>query len=219
MQSQLSRVRPTSRCSGLIVSRLRSFLFAAELDIVRALMKKLAATLTLVLLASAPLLAEIEKLAIPGEKGLDLYWWPKLPPVTGWHHDREHSLRYGANALAPDGFTFASADAVIYAKAVYKPRQPEISSLASFIASDKKAFLSSNQGLNVAEASSIVTADGHRLQSFTFLPAGAGNWERVAYGEEGEYYLVFTVSSRSLAAYNAALLAYEKLIGAYKEAP
>jgi hypothetical protein len=55
--------------------------------------------------ASTAAIADIEKIAIPGERGLQFYWWPKVPLVEGWRHDREHSLHYSVNALAPNGFT------------------------------------------------------------------------------------------------------------------
>jgi hypothetical protein len=163
--------------------------------------------------------AEIEKLAIPGNKGLRLLWWPKLPDVLGWYHDREHSVYYGFNALSPDGFTFANAETVIYARAIYKPRDPDTKSLEMLIEKDKKTFLANSPGMAIQEVASVSTADGKKMRSFTFFPKGKGNWERVSYAEEGEFYLIFTVSSRSMAGYKAAASAYERLIGLYKEKP
>jgi len=46
----------------------------------------------LLLLISAPIQAEISKLVIPHETGMKFYWWPVLPEINGWHHDREHGL-------------------------------------------------------------------------------------------------------------------------------
>jgi hypothetical protein len=163
--------------------------------------------------------AEIEKFAIPGKKGLNLHWWPKLPVIPGWHQDREHSLRYSSNALVPDGYTFANAEAVMYARAIYKPREPGIKSLQMLIENDKQDFLANAPGITINETGSLVTADGKTLRSFTFFPKGQGNWERVSYGEEGEFYLIFSLSSRSLAGYEAAVTVYGKLIGLYKEKP
>ena len=39
----------------------------------------------------------------------------------------------------------------------------------------------------------------------------------MSYGEEGEFYLVFTVSSRSQSGFNSAVVAYEKLIAGYRK--
>jgi hypothetical protein len=72
---------------------------------------RLATSLFIALLLAAPVArAEMEKVAIPGEKGMSFYWWPKLPAVAGWHQDRDHSFQYGVNALAPDRATFANAE-------------------------------------------------------------------------------------------------------------
>jgi hypothetical protein len=163
--------------------------------------------------------AEIEKFATPAAKGMSFHWWPKLAPLKGWRHDRDQSLHYGINALVPDGSTFADAETVMYAKAVYKPRRPESKTLEMFIENDKKASLSRSPDILIQEGAALSTADGKKLRSFTFFPKRKGNWERVSYGEEGDFYLVFAVSSRSLAGYKAAEKAYVGLIRSYKEKP
>jgi hypothetical protein len=183
------------------------------------LMRHLLATLVCSVAISSAAVAEVEKIAIPGARGMTLHWWPKVAPVAGWHHDREHSLHYGVNAWAPDGFTFADAETVMYARAIYKPRDPAVKSLADLIARDKKDFLEKSPTLVIAEAGPLTTADGKRLTSLTFFPKDSGNWERVTYGEEGEFFLLFTVSSRSLAGYKAAMNAYEHMVKRYKEKP
>lgn len=167
--------------------------------------------------SSVPALAEIEKLATSCEKGLCFHWWPKLEPMEGWHQDREQSFNYSVNALAPDGASFANADTVMYAKAVYKPREPEIKSLEELIARDRRDFAANVPGVEITEALPLSTADGQLLQSITFFPTGKGNWERVAYGEEGDFYLIFTISSKSLSSYNSNVKAYEAMISQYRE--
>lgn len=161
--------------------------------------------------------ADIEKLATSCERGLCFHWWPKLPEIDGWHHDREQSFNYGINALAPDGFSFANADTVMYAKAIYKPRKPEVTSLEDLIEHDLRDFAANATGVEITEAPALRTADGQSLRSLTFFPAKKGNWERVAYGEEGDFYLVFTISSRSLDGYLASAKAYEEMIRRYRE--
>ena len=169
----------------------------------------------LLLFASPTLHAEILKLAIQDQSGIQFYWWPVLPKVDGWHHDREYSIHYGLNAQAPDGFDFGNAETVIYAKAIYKPRVPEIKTLAGFIANDHQVFESRNNVV-IAVADSLKNADGIELLSFTFTPKIEGNWEQVAYGEEGEFYVLFTISSRTQAGFNRSLSAYRAIVNRYR---
>jgi len=175
--------------------------------------------LIFLLFVCVPAHAEIEKIAVPCEKKFCFYWWPKLPTVEGWHHDREHSCMYSANAQAPDGYTFANAETVIYAKALYKPRMPETTSLEMLIKDDKNQFLARDPNIVISEAESLTTGDGQVMKSFTFFPKQHGNWEQVSYGEEGDYYLIFTVSSRTKDGYKKTLEAYKKFVSGYKEKP
>jgi hypothetical protein len=168
-------------------------------------------------LLSAPAHAEIEKNARRCDHTLCFYWWPKLPRLKGWHQDRPSSFHDAINALAPDGQTFANAEAVIYARAIFKPRAPDVKSLDQLIENDKRDFLARSPDISIEAAGDLVTGDGQSLRSLGFIPGGSGNWERVSYGEEGNYYLLFTLSSRSERAYKDAMRAYETLIATYKE--
>ena len=163
--------------------------------------------------------ADVEKNAVACKEKLCFYWWPKLVAIKGWHQDREQSFAISANAQAPDGFTFANADAVIYAKAEYKPKIPGIRSVSERIADDKKTFQKSDPTLQISEAAALQTADGQKLRSFSFFPKEHGNWELVSYGEEGEFYLIFSLSARTLVGYENALSTYKQFISSYKEKP
>jgi len=178
---------------------------------------RIACALLATVFISSSAYAEIEKIAMPSEKGLSAYWWPKLAPMGGWHQDRGSSLLYGVNALAPDGFTFKNAECVMYARAPYKPRSPEIKSLEAFIESDQRDFEAKVPSVSIQEVAPLSTVDGQKFRSFTFFPTKGGNWERVSYGEEGDFYLIFTVSCRSQTGFDAAASAYEKLVVSYKK--
>ncbi len=182
-------------------------------------MKQHALVLLVVLLVPLSAFSEIEKVGQPCESGICVAWWPKLMSAKGWHHEREQSFANGINIQVPDGFTFSNAETVIYAKALYKPRAPEIRSLDMLIKNDREAFISGNPGIVITEAKAPKMADGRSLKSFTFFPKRKGNWERVSYGEEGDFYLIFTISSRSRAGFTAALSVYEQYIGQYKNGP
>ncbi len=162
---------------------------------------------------------EIVQIAIPGKTSLSFFGWPKVEPPKGWHQDKEQSFSYGINGLAPDGSTFVDAETVIYAKAMHKPRMPEIKTVSMLMEHDRKQFIAKDPTLSVAAGMPLRAADGKVFESVTFSPRDAGNWERVAYAEEGEFYLIFAISSRSQAGYQKSMPAYESLIGSYREKP
>ena len=176
--------------------------------------------LILILLLSSQLHAEIEKFAIPDKRcgQVCFYWWPKLLAIEGWHHDRQQSYAYSANAQAPDGFTFANAETVIYAKALFKPRMPETKTLEKLIENDHNRFKEETDVI-IKKSKTFITADKNKLISYTFFPKVKGNWEQVSYGEEGEFFLIFTVSSRTKSGLVENLPIYEKFISKYNEKP
>ena len=173
----------------------------------------------ILLLAPAWTSAEIEKVAIPGSKELKLLWWPKASLPPGWHSDRGSSEFFGFNAMAPDGSTFSKAETVMYAKADFKPRVPKFKNLASLISHDIADFEGAVPGTVAKKLADLHDGDGKPFQVVSFTPGKDGNWERVAYGEEGEFYLVFTLSSRSKAGHDASIAAFTKLVAGYRERP
>jgi hypothetical protein len=185
----------------------------------RRRMRRLTVLIGILLLVPLSTFSEIEKVGQPCEKGVCLAWWPKLEPAKGWHHERGPSFDNGANMQVPDGFTFSNAETVIYAKALYKPRIPETTSLEILIKNDMNEFLTEDSSIAIVEVQPLKTKDGKALRSYTFFPKDKGNWEQVSYGEEGDYYLIFTISSRSHAGFLGSSKAYEQYISQYKEAP
>lgn len=173
--------------------------------------------LLMALIAPVQTGAEVEKTGVPCETGLCLFWWPKLPSVKGWHQELSQSQHYGVNALAPDGSTFKDAETVMYSKALYKPRVPENKSVEDLIKQDKENFTRDVPGVVISEAMPLITGDSQKLRSVAFVPTSEGNWERTAYGEEDDYFLIFTISSRTKSGYEKALPAFEELIRAYKK--
>jgi hypothetical protein len=167
----------------------------------------------------SPIIAspEIEKVGQVCDKGICFVWWPKLDPAKGWHHDDGASWAVGANVQVPDGFAFPNAETVIYAKASYKPRIPETTSLEILIRNDRDDFLKHDPGVTITKVPSLKTKDGKALETYTFFPTTKGNWEEVSYGEEGDFYLIFTISSRSRAGYLSTLPVFEQYIDEYKE--
>jgi hypothetical protein len=136
--------------------------------------------------------------------------------VAGWHFDRDASYHYGFAAWAPDNFTFADAETVIYARAIYKPRDPGTKSLDMLVEQDKQHFLARSPGTRVEPGPSLPTSDGRRLRSVSFSQSSSGTWDRAAYGEEGDYWLMFIISSRSQSGYQKAMATFETFIARYK---
>lgn len=171
------------------------------------------------LIWSAVANAEMQKIATVCEKGMCFHWWPLLPEVPGWSHDRDASLHFGVNAQVPIGKTFSEAEAIIYAKGPYKPRMPATKSVADLIESDKKDFLASTLDIEIAEVEALPTKDGQNLRSFTFSPRSKGQWERVSYGEEDDFFLSFVVSAKTKEGLERAMKDYIQFIQQYEKTP
>lgn len=161
--------------------------------------------------------AEIYKLAVPSDSGLELHWWPVVNVPAGWIHDKGASEANGVNAIVPIGRTFSDAPAVIYARAIFKPRDPGTKSLTQLINDDASDFKEHFPGTRIEERQPIRDADGKDHRYFSFSPTDLGSWELVAYGEEGDFYLIFTVSGSTKAALSKAQPDFEHILATYKE--
>ena len=159
--------------------------------------------------------ADILRLAIQEGNKVEVYTWPVLPKVDGWHHDRKNSLHFRSNAQAPDGTNFMDAETVIYAKAIFKPSVPYLFDVDDLISNDRAQY-SSGADIRIAEVAPLAIANGIELRSLTFTPVGEGLWEQVAYGEEGEFFLLFTISSRSRAGFEKSWAAFESFVTNYE---
>jgi hypothetical protein len=165
--------------------------------------------------------AEIEKNSVVSQGGLHLMWWPKVTAPEGWHLDKGASQANGINVVVPDGANFSNAETVIYGRALYKPRDPGVKSLQALIERDQAGFRKNSPALEIKATASLAIADGTAMQAFTYFPGadGKGNWECVVYAEDGDYYLMFVVSARSQKGFDAARVAYEKVVASYTREP
>lgn len=171
------------------------------------------------LLLSGAASAQMEKIATSTNSGIEFQWWPKVLPPVGWHFDPGSSHHFSFNAMAPDGSTFSKADTVMYAKAEYKPRVPETKTLAQLVAQDISDFHQAYPGLAVTVEQPVSSADHKQLQIITFAPSTGGNWERVAYGENSDFYVLFAVSSRTQGGLKRAMPAFKAMVGSYRVGP
>lgn len=163
--------------------------------------------------------------ALPAQAGLEpvlgtcgaspcLWQEPAVTAPSGWELKDRASRHYHARAFAPVGSNFENANAVMYAKAVAKEGQP--ATLDAFIAQDIASFRAQNQKLQVKTGLSFADGDGHPLKAVQLLPGtGGGQWETIAYGEEGGSYLVFALSATGMVEQQAAAPAFEQMLHSY----
>ena len=75
---------------------------------------------------------------------------------------------------------------------------------------DKKGFKSKAE---IQLVTSVKTKNGKNLISYTFFPIQkSGNWERVSYGEEPDFYIIFNISANSKDNYDKTLPTYKHFI-------
>lgn len=168
------------------------------------------------LFSATPSFAEIEKVGAASGNAIELRWWPKISAPKGWHQEKESSFANSINIVVPDGETFAHSEYVIYARAVYKPRSPGIKSLDEFVANDKRGLLAQIPDTQIITEKALATATGRKFLSLYFKPKSVRNWERVTYGEEGDFFVLFTLSSRTEQGYLKALKTYKEVVGKYR---
>ena len=134
--------------------------------------------------------------------------WPKLNDPPDWHQDQESSQRLNANFLIPDGVEPASAEVTIQARGF--PRANN--SLSQMLEKDRAA---APAGTQVKQLPDVTDKDGVPFNLYAFTPPGTGNWQAVAYSEEGDTLLAFTLNARSKAAYDSNLPVFESVIQKY----
>ncbi|MGN6512989.1 MAG: hypothetical protein ACTHKZ_05365 [Lysobacteraceae bacterium] len=168
-------------------------------------------------LCGLPAIAGIAKVAVPAGAGLHLMWWPEVAAPAGWRVDENASRHYAFRALAPAGHDFSDAVTVMYAKAAFKPRLAPAVDLRGYIADDVAGFKADLPGIAIAE-DKPVQAHGRAYRLFRFAPPRdrGGNWECVAYGEDGEFFLTFVLSSRTQAGMRAGLPAFRAMVASYR---
>ena len=139
--------------------------------------------------------------------------WPKLPDIPDWHQDQESSLRLGANSLIPDGMDPANAEVTIQARGFARRGNSGTTSLSQIVDGDRAAA----PGAQVKQLADVADKDGTPFNLYAFAPAAGsvGGWKAVAYSEEGDYLLAFTLSARSQAAYDTNLPVFTALIQKY----
>ena len=159
-------------------------------------------------LGLSPAHAEMLQFASPdGTKS-----WPKLPDIPDWHQDQELSMKLAVNFLVPDGADPAATDVTIQARGY--PRSGETGSLSQLIEKDRAAAPPTTE---VTKRPDLYDKDSTPFTMVAFAPAAgqAGDWKAIAYSEEGEYLLAFTLDAKSKAAYDKSLPVFTALVQKY----
>ena len=176
-------------------------------------MLRLAAALAAILALVPDARAAIEHVVIATPKGKVERWWPKVQAPKGWHHDRGNSVNYHMNAFAPVGESFASAEAVMYARAIRTSSDSSLRNLGEFMTRERANFLARSPNYEIRDDRPIRTRGGIDLKTRLFVPKdGQGNWERVAYGEENDYFVIFVASARSKKALEAIGKPFQQMV-------
>jgi hypothetical protein len=171
------------------------------------------------LAASGAANAEISKVTVPTDSAPQVYWWPVLPVPQGWVRDDEESRARGVNVIRPAATSFEDAPAVIYARADSKPRFPQIHSLADYMRLDEADIRAQSPSADIVHLPDVKTGDGAVLKVVSHALPQRRQWELVAYGEEGDFYVLFTVSGSTEADLKAHEGVFYALLAKYKKQP
>ncbi|PID59251.1 hypothetical protein CSB45_00980 [candidate division KSB3 bacterium] len=163
----------------------------------------------------------IIKIVVPEENRMEggalFLWWPELPAIEWWQQDREASITRGSNVLVPLGADATRAEALIAAQAIEK-KLTLCFNLGEFIFYQKRLLLEENDGaVEFVEGTAVTTGDGKKLPGFLFVHKKTGAFEHLFYGEEGNFYTIFSLQARDRKAYLRALHYYKLLLSRYRE--
>ena len=145
---------------------------------------------------------------------------PIIDAPTGWERDEKFSRKNQNNSFFPTNPSFG--ESLMYASSFYRPN-PNTQTLKEFIEEDRGKFIESANGTysKVVEKPDLKTGDDKPLKVLSFETTynNRQQFDLVAYGEEGDMFLIFTLSSPSLETYNSSLPSFKAFVGGYYEKP
>ncbi len=167
-----------------------------------------------------PAYGRVVKFVLPeGEKSgeLSFYWQPQLPNIEWWEYDNSASLAQKAVVFVPLGADFFSAEAVILARAVERREAccPTLGEFASF--QKERVITAGKNDIELVEKRTSTLGNNNVLRSYLFSSHKTGAVELRFYGEERNFYLVFSLKARTKKAYSRALPTYRRLLRRYFE--
>jgi hypothetical protein len=137
---------------------------------------------------------------------------PNLPELDGWYRLNLHPSNV---LLLPVGTNLKDKGPQIYAVAIDRPSLSGLETLDKWISRDKRSFGRSGD-VEIVDAPDLRTADGRTFRTVTYISPPENLWLRIAYGEEGDYFITIALQTSTRAAYQAAVDDYERLVALYK---
>lgn len=153
--------------------------------------------------------AEIEKVEMKCEKGPCFKWFPRVAPPRAWHYEEDESVEQGVKVFAPDDM---HSDMRMYTYAIQKADKPALHTLDDVIAHEKENY---KEG-RAMEGKPLSTLDGKKLRTFLYATKDEIRWDQATYGEEGQFYVVFAITTTGLYELNRYVNDYSSFVGSYR---
>ena len=173
-----------------------------------------------VIALSANAHAEVKKfMNIAGGK-MQPFFRLEVTPPKGWIMEEQATKKYGVQMLVPKGKTFANADALIYVKVSYKPKDLD---QAQFIKNSQDRWREEVPDSKITKMPEVARANGKPA----FLPYQYENpsqpkqpFEYVSFGEDGDkdgntFNLMVTITGGDRKVIEKAAASYNEFLRAH----
>jgi hypothetical protein len=147
--------------------------------------------------------------------GIRLYQQPKVHIPAGWRVDEEVGQQLQCLVLVRVEEDPDNPLTLIYAMAV--PREGQGATLPEFIRDDIAAFTAGSTDVVVGGAGTVPSARGP-LAAYTFRYTYEGKrfLQTVAYGEEGDHFVTFTLTGKTAEAHDRGMADFRAVVGSYR---
>ena len=140
----------------------------------------------------------------------------QLTAPDGWVLDNKSGVKQGLHAVFyKEGFTWANAPVVMYANTA-SLKDKAHNSLEALVKYDSKKFKSSYKDLKITKGDPIKLA-GKNVIVKKLAGKSYGNFEAIAYFQEGDLGIMVILSSRTQEGFESSLQGFQKLVQSYKK--
>lgn len=152
------------------------------------------------LLATSLVSAEVESIATPDPECHCIRFWhrPKVVVPSGWSIDDEAGTYHQITALAPGNASFDDSRVVMYARAIRKSDLH--TNLRSFAQAASDTQRQADATKKIISRGSLKRADLTEFLLFEVTPRSSpqANFDYIAYGEEGEFWIAYVLSAQDI---------------------